>query len=714
MIWEKTDIDSDRVREISEHYGIDLLAAAILVRRGITERTEIKYFIESELRYVHSPFLFDEMEDAVDRILRAKAEDEKVLVYGDRDVDGITSVALMVATLRELGLPVEWKVPMGDDPYGLDIGEVERFAAEDGTLIIAVDCGTTNVAEIERGLELGVDTVVIDHHNPQETLPASVAIVNPKIPDSSYPFEGLCACALTAKLRQAIAMATTPAYGEVVCLVNARPGNDTIIIDAVKVQNLVEVDRLTETIAPGVVTLDNTRFFQFVQGQPITVYDETTQKKLLREAFGQGVDIYVSDIAPEVWKLFPALRDRSLLWMGQSSKLSRYTDGSFPAEIDVLTNLFSVYFEKSEPRVEEALAGALDLVALGTLADMMPLRDENRVLVRHGLSALANTARPGLRLLLDRLGLSDRDLNSKDIGWQLTPVINASGRMGEPDKAVRLLLSQDTQEQLRLADEVVAMNKERKRIGDDAWKRVVPKAEASLAELENKLIVVHDDSINRGITGIISGRLARKYNVPCAVLSSVEDRIVGSIRSARGFCATDFLKQFEEILDDWGGHDAAAGFHLPRTNRDRFLEMVRASIPGIALSEGADEHLHIDAELPSTYMTPKLWDVLDLFEPYGQENPRLAFLIRDAKIDRLEFMGKTSQNHVRMLINTGQYKWPAVFWNAADRVETQFSPSEPVDVVFELSRNYFQNRENLQLVILDVRPAGVAVEGASQ
>lgn len=710
MIWEKADIETDRVREISERYGLDLLAAAILVRRGITEGPEVKYYIESELRYVHSPFLFEEMEDAVDRIIRAKVEGEKILVYGDRDVDGITSVALIVETLEQLGIPVQWRVPMGDDPYGLSIAEIERFSAEDGTLIIAVDCGTTNTAEIERGVELGVDTIVVDHHNPQEDLPPAVAVVNPKLSDSAYPFDGLCACALSAKLRQALAFAVTPAYGEVVCLVNARPGNDTIIIDAVKLQNMVEVDRLSETIAPGMVTLDQTRFYQFVQGQPITVYEESTQKKLLREAFGHGVDIYVHDIAPEVWRAFPALRDRSLLWMGQSSRLAKYTEGTFPSEIEVFGNLFAALFAKNEPAVEEALAGCLDLVALGTLADMMPLRDENRVLVRHGLGALAATSRPGLRLLLDRLGLAERDLTSKDIGWQLTPVINASGRMGNPDKAVRLLLSTDPEEQLRLADEVVGMNKERKRIGDDAWKRVVPKAETSLTELGEKLIIIEDDSIHRGITGIISGRLARKYNVPSAVLSTVEDRIVGSIRSARGFCATDFLKQFEEILDDWGGHDAAAGFHLAQTNRERFLEMVRSAAPAITLGDEADEHLHIDAEIPHAYMTPKLWEVLDLLEPYGQEHPRLAFLVRNAAIDRLEFMGKTSQNHVRMLIDTGQYKWPAVYWNAAELVETQFSPSERVDVVFELNRNYFQNRENLQLVVLDVRPAGVEVE----
>jgi single-stranded-DNA-specific exonuclease len=137
--------------------------------------------------------------------------------------------------------------------------------------------------------------------------------------------------------------------------------------------------------------------------------------------------------------------------------------------------------------------------------------------------------------------------------------------------------------------------------------------------------------------------------------------------------------------------------------------MVRGAVRQITLSDEADARIRIDAELPSGYMTPDLWELVDFFEPYGQEYPSLVFLLRGAKIDRLDFMGKATQNHVRLLIDTGKYKWPAVYWNAADRVETQFSPTEPVDLVFELGRNYFQNRENLQLVLLDVRPTGVEV-----
>ncbi|HKK48599.1 MAG TPA: DHH family phosphoesterase, partial [Alkalispirochaeta sp.] len=232
MKWDKPPIDGAAVKELSSRYGTDLLTAAILVRRGITEGADLPYYLETDLRYLHSPFLFEDMPDAVERIRQAADEGEKVLVFGDRDVDGITSTAVMVSTLRDMGIAVEWRVPQGDDPYGLTMTAVEQFAATDGTLIITVDSGITNVEEIAAAAAAGIDTIVVDHHNPQDTLPPAVAIINPKV-EESYPFDGLCACAVTAKVRQALAFGKTELFGELVTLINARPTNDTIVVDAI-------------------------------------------------------------------------------------------------------------------------------------------------------------------------------------------------------------------------------------------------------------------------------------------------------------------------------------------------------------------------------------------------------------------------------------------------------------------------------------------------
>jgi len=199
MNWEKKEISAELVKDLANRYGCDLLTASILVRRGITAGEEIRYFLESDVRHLRNPFLLPGMEDAVERILAARDEGERVLVFGDRDVDGITSTTLLVRNLQKLGIDVRWQVPQGDDAYGLSLEAVEQFAADYGTLIITVDCGISNIEEIEKARSLGIDVIVVDHHNPQETLPEAYVIINPKLKDSPYPFRDLCGCGVTYK-----------------------------------------------------------------------------------------------------------------------------------------------------------------------------------------------------------------------------------------------------------------------------------------------------------------------------------------------------------------------------------------------------------------------------------------------------------------------------------------------------------------------------------
>lgn len=699
MTWEKESLDRELVKEVAQRYDLDLLSATILVRRGVTESSEVLFFLEDDLQYAHNPFLFEEMEDVVERLLQAADEEEKVLVFGDRDVDGITSTAVMVETLRELGLDPEWRVPMGDDSYGLSVELVEEFASRDGTLIVAVDCGTTNVTEISRGQELGVDTIVIDHHNPQEELPPAAAIINPKVGDGGYPFQGLCACGVTSKVRSALAFARTDLFREQVCLLNLRPGNETVIVDAVKLENLIEVDRISEALVPDLGDLEHSRLADFLLGQKLLVYDAPGQERLFRTVFGSKVEIHLFDLAPEIWDAFPVLRNKTLLQMRDSSRLAKYTEGEL-SELDTLAQLYRAFVMRRFPQIKEAYRSVADLVAIGTLADMMPLRNENRILVREGLRKLNVDPSPSMRTLLERQNLLGKPINTKVVGWQIAPVINASGRMGEPDTAVRLLLSGDPAERSELADKVVSLNRKRKKIGEDAWRRVLPKADESFREHEERLVMVHDNEVHRGVTGIIAGRLSRQFRAPAAVVTSVESGLVGSIRSVRGFGATEFLRQFEDIFIDWGGHDAAAGFNLAEENLATFMGRVRDAAKRIILDE-AVETIQVDAELPDRYMTPDLESLIARFEPYGMENPIIRFLKRGMKVEEVEFIGK-EQNHLRLLLRGGEYKWPSVYWNAAERVNRDFSLGEMVDVVFELDKNHFNGQATLQLSVVDM------------
>lgn len=700
MKWRKPTIDADAVKTVAARYELDLLTAAILVRRGVTDAAEMPYYLEDDLRYLHDPFLFPDMPDVVERLDQARREGERVLVFGDRDVDGITSTAVMVSTLRELGIEAEWRVPEGDSAYGLTEEAVRTFAERDGTLIVTVDCGITNVEEIALARDLGIDTIVVDHHNPHDELPPAVAIINPKVGDE-YPFDGLCACGVCSKVRQAVAIGNTEVYGELVTLLNARPANDTVIVDAILLENGIEVDRVSEALVPGVASLETSRLRDFLIGRTLVCYDEPLQRRLLQQGIGPNVDIYMLDLAEQIRGTLPALADKSLLEMRDGARMARYNEGT-TEEIDVLAALYRTVIERRFPEIRGAIESVSDLVAVASIADMMPISDENRTLVRRGLRRLNSDPNPGLNALMQQATLTGRRLVSRDIGWALAPLINATGRMGTPSMAVDLLLSTDDSERTHLAEEIHKLNTTRKRKGEEAWHAVLPRADESMERTNRKLIAVHEPTIHRGVTGIIAGRLSRRYNVPATVLTTVEDRAIGSVRSARGFIATEFLSRFEDIFERWGGHNEAAGFNLPVGDLDRFWDRLDLVAPEIVLDDEVEIEIDIDAELPSKYLNPALEDLVRRFEPYGQGNPELRFLARKMVVEEMRVIGK-DESHLRLLLSGGGYKWPAVYWGAAERAQRDFDVRDRVDVVFEFSKNYYNGNETVQLVVIDVK-----------
>jgi single-stranded-DNA-specific exonuclease len=271
---------ADDCQLFAKKYGTDELTSRLLLRRNITSPETLKYFLHDDLRIIHNPFAFSQMDLMVDRIGAAIGEGEKVLVFGDRDSDGITATVLLVETLRGRGLEVFWEVPMGDDHYGLQIPVIDTYAAKDVTLLITVDCGIGNVSEVAHAASLGIDSLIVDHHNPGDVLPDAVAIVNPKTEGENYPFEGLSAVALALKVSMALEIADSDLYNQTFCLLNARPGNDSIIVEAVKMTNLVEQQRITETFVNGSGESQLARLVDFIRDQAILVYQAEPQKKL--------------------------------------------------------------------------------------------------------------------------------------------------------------------------------------------------------------------------------------------------------------------------------------------------------------------------------------------------------------------------------------------------------------------------------------------------
>ncbi|HRZ90523.1 MAG TPA: DHHA1 domain-containing protein, partial [Spirochaetia bacterium] len=536
-------------------------------------------------------------------------------------------------------------------------------------------------------------------------LPGAVAVVNPKIESCGYPFRDLAGCGVAYKFTRALAFAESGLYKQQVALLNVRPANDAYTLEAVRLTNLVETGRISETIVPGMVELEKTRLVPFLKDRQIFVWDGDLQKKLLAKAFGRAADVQVYDIAEDIGDLIPAVRGKSLLRLREQSRIAKYSDKA-AGEIDVFASLFVSFALKKTSYFGEADLEALQLVAVGTLADLMPLRNENRILVRKGIAALNAKPRAGLAELLAKLNLTGKRLAAKDLAWQLTPAINATGRMGSPETAVRLFLGQTVEERSRLAEEVIGMNQDRRRLGAEGWEAVLPDARKSLEAHDNKFVLVGRDDVNRGITGIIAARLSNTLRVPAIVAAFLGGgTIVGSLRSLRGYPVKALLEACSDLFIDYGGHDEAAGFSLPADKWDELTRRVLEFTKAVEL-EAEEESLSIDAELPHDYMKPEITDLVDRFEPYGEENGPLVFLTRDVPIASMELVGKKEQNHVKMLLDYGKHRWPALFWSAAERVERDFSRTDRVDVVFQVGRNYWNGMEQAQLVVMDVRRTG--------
>ena len=703
-IWEKKEVAREVVKEIHDRYNCDTLTAAILARRGITSGNDILYYLEDDARYLHSPFCFAAMEDAVDRVLDAAEEGEKVLIFGDRDADGITSTTILYEALKEMKIDVRWRIPTGDDPYGLTVEAVDEFAADYGTLIITVDCGIANNAEIAHAAELGIDVIVLDHHNPQEELPSPAIIINPKVPSCSYPFDGLSGCGVAYKFISALRFAKNELYKQQICLLNVRPVNDAYVIEAVKIINCCETERITETVVSGLVSITQTRLLPFLQGQQIFVWDAPLQKKLLSKVFGNGVEFNMLDIRPEIAKIIPSVANLSLLRLAPMSKIAKFSEKE-ATELDGFFNIFVTFVHKKialySPRDEQDL----QLVALSTLADLMPLKNENRILVRLGLSAMnKGKIRYGLSELFARQNMLGKHICTTDLAWNITPVLNAGGRLGHPETGVELFLEQDPLKRGEIADKMIQYNKERKQLGLDAWPIVEKAAYESLENFSGNLAVAVDEHVHRGVTGILATKLVQHFKVPSIVIAFLdENNAVGSIRSTRGYDVSSLLEQCAEHLTNHGGHAYAAGFSLERKKIPDFLESVRHISAAIEFTQDADEEvLSIDAELPHNYMTPELLSLVDRFEPYGEANAGLCFMAKNLKIISADILGKVEAKHLKLTLGAGAHKWPALYWNAADKLKNEFDIGDSVDAVFSVGRNCFNGTETAQLVITDL------------
>ena len=705
--WVKKEISKSEVSELTKRFGVNPLAASIFVRRGVNTGRDLLYYLEDDLRFQHNPFLFNTMEDAVDRILQAMEEKEKVLIFGDRDVDGVTATTVLYECLERCGIDVRYRLPLGDDGYGLSMNAVDDFAKEYGSLIITVDCGISNVQEIAHAAELGMDVIVLDHHNPPDELPSPAIIVDAKIPDSGYPFPDILGCAVAYKTVSALRFSRSKWYKMELCLLNAREEEEGTVVECIKIRNLVPMSRLVETVVPGEKGIMDTRLPSYLQGQMILVWDEKNVSSILERTFGNSAQFNCLDIRPDVAQIIPQVANLPLSAIKKFSKLARYGDHE-PTEIGGFYNIFVSYVNQSQRRDHPEIIALeekeLQLVALAALADIMPMKNENRIFVSKALESInAGKIRPGLLDLMAGVNLLGKRVNSTDLSWILVSNLNAAGRMGQPAIAAELFLSRDQGKSQELAQKIIDLNSQRKQLSSDAMDYGIIQAKNSISNHSGKLCVVIDERINRGVTGILAGRLESANNVPAIVVTFVDDTAVGSMRSCRGFSATAFLDKIADLFINHGGHDAAAGFSFGRSRLPEFESRLKELAQGIQLENSNDGIYEVDAEIPLQYLTPDLLAIEDLFEPFGEKNEQLLFMSRNVPVVDAMIMGKGEKQHLKVIIDTGKHKWPCLFWNEGERLHRDFEVGDDIDILFHVERNVFNGMETAQLVLKDMR-----------
>ena len=533
--------------------------ARLLLRKGFRCAEEVDAFLRPRLGSLSDPFLLPQMREAVSRILDALQRRERIVLFGDYDVDGVTSLALLAEMLRAYGSAPELFLPLRmEEGYGLSPESIERCLGQyRPQLLIAVDCGTSSSKEIADLRKRGVDVIVFDHHEPKSALPYCIAIVNPKTTESG--FEYLCSVGIVFKLCHALL--------------------------------------------------------------------------------------------------------------------------------------------KTRPLPEFDLKSKLDLVALGTVADIVPLRAENRILVQRGAIEIAHTSRVGLRKLIQVAGIRPPIL-PEDIGYRLGPRLNAAGRLSTAEKSLRLLLTDDDSEATMLAAELDRQNRERQEVEKQIFEVATGKLKERSDATYDAAIVVGARDWHQGVLGIVASRIARRYHRPTIVIGFDENGMgKGSGRSIEGLNLVEALSRCAERLDKFGGHEMAAGLALHEENFDLFADAFRKAAREVLSEEALQPCVRLDHELAFTEIDMDFLRWHEMLQPFGNGNTQPLFLARE--VEPVALPRVVNEKHLIFRLRQGNRHRRAVFFDGV----TNPLPPTPWDIAFRIRADEYEGETLVGMQIEAVRQA---------
>jgi len=578
------------------------LLAQCLLNRGLSDLPATTAFLQPRLKQLADPFLIPDMGRAVERLLQARQCGEHLILFGDYDVDGVTSTALLLEVLCPLGWKVHHYLPHRlDEGYGLTQEAVENCLAKfPATLLLAVDCGSTSVASIASLRQRGVDVIVLDHHQVCTPAPAATALVNPQFaptPPAPHP-----------------PSTSTPPAPDHQAASSCNPGNT--------VNSCNSSPPFTELCSAGLA-----------------------------------------------FKLAHAL-------------IKRGRETALPGAAD---------FD---------LRPLLDLVALGTIADIVPLTGENRILVSAGLERLNATKRPGLTAL-KRVAQSPARLGTYEVGFQFAPRLNAAGRLETAEDALRLLMARDLAEALPLAQNLDTRNRERQKLERSIAEEVIGAVRSRFNPQADFVIVEGNLSWHIGVVGIVASRVLQQFYRPAIILGGDGVALRGSGRSMPGLDLAAALRDCSDLLLRQGGHAMAAGVSLLPANLDAFRTRLNQLARSAFKPDELQPPLRLDAEVSLADVTLDCLAALDQLKPTGQGNPPVQFLARNLVQQRPPQRMGADRQHLKLWITDGATTHEAVWWRAGN----ESLPDSRFDLAFAPQVNDYNGRRMVQLKVLDWRPA---------
>ena len=554
--WQIYQVENQKVEELQKKHNINKLLATILANRGIIEENQIEKFLKPKRSDFYNPYEMPDMEIAVKRIVEAIEKKEKTIIYGDYDVDGITSVTVLKSFLEERGLEVAEYIPNRlEEGYGLNQNAVEEISKQGYKLMITVDCGISAIEEIKYANQLGIETIITDHHEPGNELPQAIAVVDAKRKDNKYPFRNLAGVGVVFKLIQAIGMKL-----------------------------------------------------------------ELEEKEYLKY---------------------------------------------------------------------------LDIVCIGTISDIVPLVDENRVIVKLGLKLVEQTRNLGLKAILQASGYNKID--SSTISFGVAPRINACGRMGHQEEALKLFLSKEINEVNELTQKLNEYNRLRQETERNIYTDAVEQIEKN-GLAKNDTIVVMGKNWHHGVIGIVSSKITELYFKPSILLCEEDECGKGSGRSIPGFDLYEALSQCDDQIDRFGGHSMAVGISV---KKDKFEEF-KQKLEQIAREKHIEEIvpiLKIDAQISLDEISKDMVDSLKELEPFGEENKTPLFVFKNLKIDSIRALSEGK--HLKLTLKDNKNIVNAIGFNLGE-LSNEYKIGDKVDVVGNLEINSFNGVDNIQINIKDI------------